>query len=266
MATMRSMTKAISLPHLRSLLSPVAHDIALRVVAETGSTNADLLAALPALEGPTMLVTDSQTAGRGRAGRTWLTEPGAALTFSLAWKFDGPLQTLVGLPLAVGVVIAEVLAAFDIDTRLKWPNDVLRDGDKLAGILIETDAATNRTWAVIGIGINLAVSDTLAQQIARPVAAARTLRLDRERLLAALLDGLAMALARFASDGFAPFAPRWNRLHAYAGELVAILDRDVPLHEGVAAGVDETGRLLLDTADGRIAVMAGDVSLRKKEA
>jgi BirA family biotin operon repressor/biotin-[acetyl-CoA-carboxylase] ligase len=89
--------------------------------------------------------------------------------------------------------------------------------------------------------------------------------MDRDALMAALLDGLATVLREFERSGFAAFAARWNLLHAYQGEVVRILDRGAVLHEGVAAGVDDAGRLLLDSLDGRIAIAAGDVSLRLKE-
>lgn len=243
--------------------------MAIEVVAETGSTNADLLARLHSLTLPTLLAAEMQTAGRGRAGRQWHAAPGAALTFSLAWKFDSPLQSLVGLPLAVGVMIAETLAGFDIDVRLKWPNDVLKDGNKLAGILIETAAARNApdggVWAVIGIGINMAMPDRLAATIGRPVADLSDLELDCNVLLAALLDTLSEALTQFDQEGFGVFADRWNRLHAYTGQPVAIFDQDRISHEGKAIGIDLSGRLLLETASGMVAITAGDVSLRIME-
>src|SRR5690606_28510555 len=100
----------------------------------------------------------SQTAGRGRAGRPWYAAPGRSLTFSLAWKFQRPVHALVGLPLAVGVALAEALAMYNIEVGLKWPNDVLHEGRKLAGILIESasvDSPQPASWAVIGIGINM---------------------------------------------------------------------------------------------------------------
>jgi BirA family biotin operon repressor/biotin-[acetyl-CoA-carboxylase] ligase len=266
---MRNMNPALSPQRLAALCGPAARDIAIEVVAETGSTNADLLAGLENLHGPALLLAETQTAGRGRAGRPWHSAPGAALTFSLAWKFRRPVHALVGLPLAVGVVIAEVLSTFSVDARLKWPNDVLKDGDKLAGILIETakaqTAPEDAVWAIIGVGINIAIGDGLAARIGRPVADVRSLSPDREQLMAALLTGLAQALPLFERDGFKPFAARWNDLHAYAGQAVIIMDGGRVLHEGVAAGVDDSGRLLLDSAGGRIAVVAGDVSLRIKE-
>jgi BirA family biotin operon repressor/biotin-[acetyl-CoA-carboxylase] ligase len=184
------------------------------------------------------------------------------LTFSLAWKFGGPLSALAGLPLAVGVVVSEQLAALQIESRLKWPNDILIEDGKLAGILIETASVENGIWGVIGIGINVEMPPGLAAQIGRPVAVLPPLQTDRNLLLAALLNGLSEALIQFDTTGFAAFAGRWNRLHAYTGRQVVIMDGGQVLYRGVAIGVDDTGRFMLDTPSGRVAVMAGDVSLQ----
>lgn len=240
--------------------------VAVEVVPETGSTNADLLARAPTLPAPLLLIAEHQTAGRGRAGRSWLSAPGNSLTFSLAWRFEGGLQRLTGLPLAVGVALAETLGRLGQPVQLKWPNDVLKDGDKLAGILVETVAGPDgATWAVIGIGLNLVMPDEMEERIGRAVAAVPWLaRMERDVLMAAVLDGLSDALAQFAENGFAAFAAHWNTLHAWQGETVVLLDRGEVLHEGRAAGVDDAGRLLLDTARGRTTIVAGDVSLRVK--
>lgn len=241
--------------------------VEVEVVAVTGSTNADLLARAATLRGPLLLAAETQTAGRGRAGRRWLSAAGGSLTFSLAWKFDAALARLAGLPLAVGVALADTLARLGLQVQLKWPNDLLKDGNKLAGILIETQAAPGGgAWTVIGIGLNLLMPDELEARIGRGAAAAPWLaRMDRDALMAALLDGLAQALHQFGQAGFAPFAARWNLRHAWQGQVVTVVDGGAVLHEGIAAGVDDAGRLLLDTAHGRIAVVAGDVSLRVKE-
>lgn len=238
------------------------------VVRETGSTNVDLLARAPRLSGNLMLIAERQTAGRGRAGRSWLSSEGGSLTFSLAWRFNAPLHALAGLPLAVGVALAETLAAQGVKVQLKWPNDLLKDGAKLAGVLIETQAAADGAiWAVIGVGLNLDLPDELEAQIARPAASAPWLAgMDRNLLAAALLMHLALAMREFEGAGFAAFCARWNRLHAYAGCPVNIVDRGAVIYSGLAAGVDDSGALLLDTATGRIAVLAGDVSLRPVEA
>jgi len=240
--------------------------VAVEVVAQTGSTNADLLARAGALSGPLLLVAEHQTAGRGRAGRSWLSSSEGSLTFSLAWRFEGGPQSLLGLPLAVGVALGDALGGLGVQVGLKWPNDVLKDGDKLAGILIETQSAPGGgVWAVIGIGLNLVMPDDMEAQLGRSAAGAPWLaRMERDVLMAALLDALAGSLRLFAAQGFAAFSTRWNLRHAWQGRTVVILDNGAVLHEGLAAGVDDMGRLLLDTADGRITVMAGDVSLRVK--
>ena len=237
--------------------------VAIEVVAETGSTNADLLARCATLAGPTLLVAEHQSAGRGRAGRSWLSAPGASLTFSLAWPFALPLGALAGLPLAIGLAVAEALGQLGVTVQLKWPNDLLKDGAKLGGILIETQSGAHGVWTVIGVGLNLDLPDALESAIGHGVASAPWLaRMDRDSLMASLLDALAAMLHQFSERGFAPLCARWNALHAYQGMAVSILDRGATLHEGVAAGVDESGQLLLDTASGRISVISGDVSLR----
>ncbi|MFT5963182.1 MAG: BirA family biotin operon repressor/biotin-[acetyl-CoA-carboxylase] ligase [Burkholderiaceae bacterium] len=244
--------------------------LTIEAVAETGSTNADLLARLDGLHGPVLLVADHQNAGRGRAGRTWHSECGASLTFSLAWPVQVPLQALVGLPLAIGVALAEVLAGQGIAVQLKWPNDVLADGSKLAGILIETAVdrqSGGRLWAVIGIGINLTDNAVLAARIGQPVAALTDASvIDRDQLLAALLGHLCLTLQEFEEGGFAVFAARWNALHLHRGQSVRIIDQGQTVVEGIAVGVDAQGRLLLDTPEGRRSVVAGDVSLRAVKA
>lgn len=251
-----------------ALCEPCTRHITIRVIAETGSTNVDLLAEVPQLVAPTLLWAQKQTAGKGRAGRDWYAPAGTTLTFSLAWKFALPLQALAGLSLAVGVVVAETLASFGIDARLKWPNDVLKDGNKLAGILIETavDKTDRRSvWAIIGVGINITGAQELSAHLGRRVADASALALERERLMAALLHAFSVALPRFEMQGFKAFAATWNALDAYAGKPVNIVDQGKVLQYGHAAGVDETGCLLLDTAEGRVTIVAGDVSLRIRE-
>jgi BirA family biotin operon repressor/biotin-[acetyl-CoA-carboxylase] ligase len=240
--------------------------VAVEVVAQTGSTNADLLARASTLAAPLLLIAEHQSAGRGRAGRSWLSSPEGSLTFSLAWRFDGGPQALLGLPLAVGVALADTLGTLGQQVQLKWPNDVLKDGDKLAGILIETQSAPGGgTWCVIGIGLNLLMPDEMEAQLGRSAAGMPWLaRMDRDALMATLLGGLADCLREFTARGFAAFSARWNLRHAWQGETVVLLDGGVVRHEGRAAGVDDSGRLLLDTDEGRITVMAGDVSLRVK--
>ena len=174
--------------HAARILQFSKAGVAVEVVPETGSTNADLLARAPDLSAPLLLIAEHQTAGRGRAGRSWLSEPGHSLTFSLAWRFDAGLRALTGLPLAVGTALAETLARLGQGVQLKWPNDLLKDGDKLAGILVETRTLPDgAAWAIVGIGVNLVMPDALEAKIGRAVAAVPWLaRMDRDELMAAL--------------------------------------------------------------------------------
>jgi BirA family biotin operon repressor/biotin-[acetyl-CoA-carboxylase] ligase len=181
------------------------------------------------------------------------------------------LHKLLGLPLAVGVALADSMIELGVPVTLKWPNDVLKDGAKLAGILIETRSCTTgnapaATWAVIGIGINLLLPDALEAQIERPAACAPWLaQMDGNQLMATLLTHLAQTLTQFDAAGFAPFEQRWNLLHAHQGQQVVIIDRGQIVHEGICCGVDQLGRLLLEHAGERMEIVSGDVSLRVKQ-
>ncbi|WP_338845358.1 biotin--[acetyl-CoA-carboxylase] ligase [Massilia sp. W12] len=244
---------------------PELAQLAIEVAERTGSTNGDLLARCQQLRQNTLRLALRQEAGRGRGGRPWLSAPGHSLTFSLAWHFEQPLHALLGLPLACGWALTHALQTLGVPAQLKWPNDILKDGRKLAGLLVETAAAAHGGfWAVIGIGLNLSLPEELEAQIGQPAADARWLaQMPAPRVLASLLPDLLQALQEFSRHGLTPFAPRWNALHAYAGQQVMILDQGQLLHSGRALGIDETGRLLLQDDAGAIQqILAGDVSLR----
>lgn len=263
---------ALNAARIAALLrTDAAAAVELRMVTSTGSTNADLMAAAQtgSMTRPTLLAAQMQTAGRGRAGRVWHSAPDATLTFSVAWKFHCLLPHLAGLPLAVGATLVNALAELGQPVQLKWPNDLLANGAKLGGILIEIAGgkpaqAGDAVWAVIGIGLNLALPEALRAQV-NGASATALLAIEREQLLAALLDALTEALIEFERAGFAAFTARWNACHAYADRPVWILDQGRILQQGIAGGVDDVGRLLLDTESGRIAVSAGDASLRLME-
>lgn len=270
---MLAMNSSLSAERITSLARTAATVMAFEVVAETGSTNADLYARLASLARPVLRVAERQIAGRGRAGRQWLAAPGESLCFSLAWPFSGPLAALAGLPLAVGVVLAETLAAMGWPVGLKWPNDLMKGGAKLGGILIEAarvpgeGGAAAQTWAVIGAGLNVFHNQQLSDAVGGHITAladedALAPPPDREALLAALADALAAALPQFDRQGLAPFAQRWSALHVHQDQMVVILEGGAIAQQGIARGIDATGRLLLDTASGQQAVSAGDVSLR----
>lgn len=266
-ATMPTMTFPLSSEHIAARIQDPFQSMFIEVVEETGSTNADLMAALPHLQGPALRIARNQIAGRGRAGRTWVSAPGDTLTFSLAWPYTRPPHALVGLPLAVGVALADALASLSIEIALKWPNDILYNGKKLAGVLVESARVQQvdgeRNWVVVGVGINVRVAPELQAQIGNTAIGIGWLAdLDQSMLYGVLANHLAQALDKFDAEGLAPFVSRWNALHAFKGQAVRILDHGKVLHEGRALGIDQSGRLLLDCAGKQLSVMAGDVSLR----
>ncbi|MDR1311347.1 MAG: biotin--[acetyl-CoA-carboxylase] ligase [Burkholderiaceae bacterium] len=241
--------------------------IHVEVVTETASTNTDLLARLPFLTSATALWALRQTAGRGRNGRRWYSAEGASLTFSLAWPFSRAVRGLSGLSLAVGVALTETLIAMGVPVMLKWPNDILADGRKLAGILVETRAAgggdSAQSWAVIGVGLNLGLPEQVRRQLDNPAASAGGLAdMDRPVLLAKLLDALADMLGIFDQSGFAPFAGQWRRYDYHHGRKVCVQGEAGQEWLGVVAGVNAEGMLHLETDSGAVFLRSGDVSLR----
>lgn len=249
-----------------------SYGLEIEVVQDTGSTNADLRANIANFSSPRLLVAENQTAGRGRAGRSWQAEPGSSLCFSLAWKFQGELNMLSGLSLAVGVSLVQTLRQQGWSVDLKWPNDLLKDGIKFGGVLIESvpvRSQNNALWAIIGIGINTQLSDSLRTNVGHDIAALSMQPIaqpvDRNRLCANLVDGLAQALKEFQQHGLKNFISRWQDYHAYANQVVNIIEQGRLLHEGIARGIDTDGRLLLQslqTPTHFTAIAVGDVSLR----
>lgn len=232
------------------------------VLPSCDSTNAVLLARAEAgAPSGTVVIAEEQTAGRGRRGRSWFSSPGDSLTFSLLWRF-APGTAPAGLSLAAGVAVARALQKVGVgDAALKWPNDILKQGRKLGGILVELVPGAPHA-AVIGIGINLRLPPGMPDDV-RAASAAVDLALDSNALHAALLGELLATLESFGSGGFAEIRPEWLARHAFQDIPVSIAsDFGVPV-AGVCRGVDTDGALLLDV-DGRIErILSGEVSLRR---
>lgn len=265
-ATDIARTAALDAARVVRLLSAQAQQCVVESVAMTSSTNADLRSRINRLDAPVLRVAASQTAGRGRAGRRWVDAAGDSLSFSLAWPCAGPLLRLSGLPLAVGVAIASVLRARGWPVMLKWPNDLLLDGQKLGGILVETASACERVWAIIGVGLNVHANAVRDAAIGGESASLAKRGIDREALLASLADALTDTLARFDREGLAPFVADWDALHAHAGQRVMIVEQGEVRAQGIARGIDARGCLLIDTGVATETIAAGDVSLRMPSA
>ena len=243
----------------------------LEVVEQTGSTNADLLAAVRAgAASGAVLVAEVQTAGRGRLDRDWQSQPGAALTFSVLLRPAGvPPASKGWLPLLTGVAVATALTAVTgVGVSLKWPNDVLGVPDpagragKLAGILAEqaSDAI------VVGVGLNVS-----ADQDELPSSQATSLWLEggadvgRDTILTAILRELERWYLRWA-DGPVPGDAESSGLRTAYVQACSTIGHEVRVElpgggtlSGQAVGVDGLGRLLVAATDGEHAVSAGDV-------
>lgn len=244
-------------------LGPWLERFVIEWVERCDSTNTQLLASAATARDGTVLIAREQTEGRGRLGRDWVATADASLTFSLFRRLPRHIMR-GGLSLAVGVALAESLNSLGYDgIRLKWPNDVLRHGGKLAGVLVElAGQSDNEVGAVIGIGLNLRLPAAWPDDL-RAASAALDLPPDAAaRLLAQLLIDLAAVLDEFVKFGFVALRARWLAHCAHLGQAVRILDGDVERMTGRCAGVADDGALLLETTDGMQRVLSGDVSLR----
>jgi BirA family biotin operon repressor/biotin-[acetyl-CoA-carboxylase] ligase len=236
-----------------SLGGPVVH------LAVTGSTNdrARELAAAGAPHG-TVVLTEEQTAGRGRQGRSWLAAPGRALTLSIVLRLEGAAFELLPLTAAVAVCEGSERVA-PVTCAIKWPNDVLIEGRKVAGILIE--ARPIEGWAALGIGLNVDASESeLAPEIRETATSLRIASgdpVDRDAALGALLELLAERLGTARG----PLLSAYRERDALYGREIAWSDRDRAL-EGRAEGIDDEGNLVVFTTDGkRRTLTAGEVHL-----
>jgi BirA family biotin operon repressor/biotin-[acetyl-CoA-carboxylase] ligase len=242
------------------------------IIDEAASTNTLLLQRAQAgAPHASVIAAEWQRAGRGRMNRPWHAVVGGALTFSVLWRFSQGAATLAGLSLAVGLAVVRTLEAFGVNgAGLKWPNDVLWRGRKLAGILIEMQGeALGPSAVVIGVGINVRLSPALAPRIDQAVADLETIlgttdaqAVDRNRLLALLLGEVNRVLLQFERAGFQPFREEWQRRHVHQGCAVRLMLPGGTREAGVARGVGADGALLLETARGVRPFHSGDVSLR----
>ena len=244
----------------------------IQVLAQVDSTNRYLMqeSARGVAHG-TCVAAQIQTAGRGRRGRTWLSQLGGSLTFSLLWRFQCGAAGLSGLSLVVGLALVRALHGLGLtDVQLKWPNDLLvkHQGQwhKLGGILIELQGdMEGPSAAVIGIGLNLEIDTDIRQQIEQPVMGLNTLfgqSLDPNVLLGRCLSQLAIHLNQFAEHGFAYFQAEWTNYHAFHQQVVNLLLANGQVVPGQVLGVAEEGSLLVETAAGQQRFNAGEISVR----
>lgn len=237
------------------------------IVESVASTNSALMQrAAGDTPSGTVIAAEWQHSGRGRMGRRWHAEPGGALTFSLLWRFNQGASALAGLSLAAGVALARALSKLGVpEVRLKWPNDLLWNGGKLAGMLIELQGdALGPSAVVLGIGINVRLSQALRSRIDQPATDLETAcgrALDRSTVLGAVLAELAPVLDAFARTGFAPLREEWERCHAHQGERVALKLPGGRIEHGIARGVADDGALLFEAGSTVQRLHSGEIGL-----
>ncbi|CAI1232287.1 bifunctional biotin--[acetyl-CoA-carboxylase] ligase/biotin operon repressor BirA [Serratia quinivorans] len=238
------------------------------VLPVVDSTNQYLLDRITELQSGDACVAEYQQAGRGRRGRQWISPFGANLYLSMFWRLDQGPAAAMGLSLVIGIVMAEVLKDLGAqDVRVKWPNDLYLNDRKLAGILVELTGKTgDAAQLVIGAGINLAMRETNANAINQGWINLQEagINIDRNELVATLLNELRQSLRQFEIDGLAPFIARWRALDNFIDRPVKLLIGEQQIF-GIARGIDQQGALLLDQ-DGVIKpFIGGEISLRSAE-
>jgi len=226
--------------------------------AVCGSTNdeAARLARAGARHG-TIVIADAQDAGRGREGRAWASPPGAGLYLSAVVRPPLPVALVPPMTLAIGVGLCDTARAFGADAYLKWPNDALVGGKKLAGVLVESHTHGARLESVIvGIGINLTGEPPLPT--ATTLAAASGQLVDREAVIAQLLAHVELWIDRYVASGVAAIAPAWHERMA-PGLRARVTIAGTTL-VGDVAGLDHDGALLVRDLTGCVhRVRSGDV-------
>lgn len=214
-----------------------------------------------------VVATEYQTNGRGRAGRLWHSGFGDSLTFSFGWWFDKGVSALSGLSLIIGITIIRVLRSFSIScVSIKWPNDILFDNKKLAGILIELRGEIcGPSYAIIGIGINFKISDIIKSSINQEITDLSSISdvyFDRNQILSALLTEFLNILPVFVDCGFAYFQKEWISYHAFERQAVSLILPNGSVIIGTVDGVMKDGSICLMTSSGRKSYHVGDISIR----
>lgn len=202
-----------------------------------------------------LCVTENQTAGRGRRGNVWESAPNRNITMSIGWRFTEWPTGLSGLSLAVGMVAAEELnSMYGIKVGVKWPNDLLVNGKKLGGILVElAGQASGSCYVVVGLGLNVEQPDRSKTKPESPATkrdfdwqdlSSLGLTIDRNKLIGRITAALIEMLGAFQSAGFAPLKEAWNQYSVYTDQDILVLTGAGQIR-GKMLGVDDDGALLM---------------------
>jgi BirA family transcriptional regulator, biotin operon repressor / biotin---[acetyl-CoA-carboxylase] ligase len=232
------------------------------------STSSELARNAATASAPRACLAEIQTAGRGRRGRAWQMPLGGGIALSFLRRFEGGMATLAGLSLVAGIAVMHALADANVPrVALKWPNDVVADGKKLGGILVELGGdALGPCHAVIGIGINLRIDANHAidqpwTDLARLTAGEVP---SRNLIAGRILSRLAEAMETFSANGFSAFEREYAEYDALVGREIGVSARD-RTWMGTAQGVTSRGALVVTRGKETLEIDSGEVSVRRVE-
>ncbi len=233
------------------------------VLFTVGSTNAEAMRLAQEGADRCLILAEHQTQGRGRRGRVWVSPLGANIYLSMVVSFQMGIAALEGLSLAVALHVVRALEMEGVKgLGVKWPNDILLEGRKLAGILLEVcgDLA-GPCKVVIGLGLNIRMPTSASTQINQPYTDLSThfsCSPDRNRIVATVIDQLTQGFEQFNVSGFAPLQSCWDSLDVYRNTMVEIRAGSNGV-EGRVLGVNNTGALVLETLHGLKVIAGGEL-------
>ncbi|MDE3274239.1 bifunctional biotin--[acetyl-CoA-carboxylase] ligase/biotin operon repressor BirA [Pseudoalteromonas sp. G4] len=237
--------------------------------ASIDSTNTELmqrLASKQALTSGTVIVAEMQNAGRGRRGRVWQSPFGANLYYSYYWLLDDGLQAAMGVSVAVGLAVFDCIKAlYNVEVSLKWPNDILVNNHKLAGVLVELDGQPEGPChLVIGIGLNIAMPERASEHIDQSWVDLKRLGLEvnKNELAAALTYYLEQRLSQYQATGLSEMYSEWNKVNAFAEQLIT-LNTGQKTWQGICVGIDKQGGLVLRQDGIEKTYYGGEISVRR---
>jgi BirA family biotin operon repressor/biotin-[acetyl-CoA-carboxylase] ligase len=243
----------------------------LNVFESIGSTNSWLMtkAVEDDIPSGTACLSEQQTAGRGRYGREWVSPYGKNICLSLLWRYPLSPSDVSGLSLAVGVTILKVLRECGVnEAGLKWPNDILWDNKKLAGLLLEVAGeSSGPCYVVIGIGLNIQIDSRSADKIDQPWADLSMVpgftNFTRNKIVSMILLALSGCLEQYQKDRLKPYMEDWKKFDLHYGKQVCLKSGNNE-RVGIHRGIDESGALILGLEGGVQKFHAGEVSLRSR--
>ncbi len=259
------LNKALIQNEIAACATDFPGDIA--VLWETESTNRHL-AQWSASDDTTGLtcLSEWQSAGRGRRGRNWVSPLGGNIYLSQLWKFAGGPAQLSGLSLAAAIAVVNVIHSFGgSKAGLKWPNDIVVDGKKLAGILLEINGeSSGPSNVIVGIGINVRLTESTIHEIDQPVTSLESMLgkpIQRNKFVARLICELFDIHSDYSERGFIAFKKRWTDLDVYLNQKIN-LSLPTGNISGINRGVDQSGALQLEHSGQVYTYQSGELSLR----